>query len=44
MVKNIEARCATPITVHLSGNIVAVGTTVGEVVLCIFRDNHEDSE
>ena len=44
MVKNIEARCATRITVLPSGNVVSVGTTVGEVVLCLFRDNNKDSE
>ena len=43
-VKNIEARCATCIPVHRSGNVIAVGTTVGEVVLYIFRDNNKDGD
>ena len=32
-VDNIEARCA-----------IRIGITVGEVVLCLYRDNNEDSE
>ena len=43
-VKNIKARCATCITIHSTGNVVTVGIIVGGVVLCIFRDNNEDSE